>query len=262
MKTLLGCVLVLLAAATTIGCDETSDTDALTGSGNIIKEEHALADFNEVEAESSFAVAITRSDAFSVEVRADDNIMEYVSVFKSGDTLRLWVEGTSSLSNVTLEAMITMPELRELDLSGASRADISGFRSSEPFDATLSGASRLEGELGAGETEIEASGASRVILSAAITDLTVDASGASTVTLDGSGTRMSVEASGASDVDLEDFVVDTAEVELGGASRATVNVTIEIEAVEVSGASHLRYRGGADLGKVDSTGESTIDEID
>lgn len=73
---------------------------------------------------------------------------------------------------------------------------------------------------------------------------------------------MWLEGSGASDLDLEDFIVETAEVQLDGASQATVNVREEIESVDATGASHVRYRGGADLGDVDTSGGSTINQID
>jgi hypothetical protein len=69
-----------------------------------------------------------------------------------------------------------------------------------------------------------------------------------------------VEASGASDVDLVDFAVQSADVQASGASKVTVHVTGRLN-VEASGASHVRYRGNPNLGRVDTSGASSVSPL-
>lgn len=234
--------LIALFAACDVDIDD-GDGETLQGSGNVVSEQMALADFTTVEAQNAFELQITQSDSFAVTVRADDNIMDLVDVSKEGDTLKLRLERGVSLRNATLEAEITMPDLEGLDLSGASRASVSGFRSSGQLDIGLSGASSLDGDLEAGDVDINASGASRVVL-------------------DGSATGLTIEGSGASSLDLADFTVETAEVRLSGASDATVRAQERIDPVDVSGASKLRYLGDPSLGDVTTSGASTVDKIE
>jgi hypothetical protein len=222
---------------------ETVQDEGVRGSGNVVSQEMPLADFSSVEAANAFEVGITQSDTFSVTMRVDDNILDLLDVSKEGNTLRLRLErGVRLFGDVTLEASITMPELESLELGGASKASVSGFRSSGRLDIDLSGASSLEGDLEAGDTDIDASGASRVLL-------------------EGSATEMTMEGSGASSLDLADFTVNTAEVRLSGASDATLRVLERIEPVDVSGASRLRYLGDPSLGDVTTSGASTVDKI-
>lgn len=238
--------LIALFAACDVDIDvdiDDGDGETLQGSGNVVSEQMALADFTTVEAQNAFELQITQSDSFAVTVRADDNIMDLVDVSKEGDTLKLRLERGVSLRNATLEAEITMPDLEGLDLSGASRASVSGFRSSGQLDIGLSGASSLDGDLEAGDVDINASGASRVVL-------------------DGSATGLTIEGSGASSLDLADFTVETAEVRLSGASDATVRAQERIDPVDVSGASKLRYLGDPSLGDVTTSGASTVDKIE
>jgi len=238
-------IVLIAALVLTLGlaaCDD-EEEDAVRGSGSVVTEEMAFADFTAVEAANAFAVDITQSDSFSVTIRVDDNILDLLDVSKDGDTLRIRLErGVSLRGDVTLEATITMPELDGLQLSGASDASVSGFRSSGQIDVRLSGASRLDGDLEAGSVKIDASGASRVVVK-------------------GSATEMNIGASGASNLNLDDFVVDTAEVTLSGASEATVNVQDRIDRVDVSGASRLRYRGDPSLADVHTSGASSVDKI-
>jgi hypothetical protein len=241
-----GILLLALAGLIALfaGCgDDEGDAEAIRGSGNVITEEMELADFGAVEAANAFEVEITQSDTFGVTIRVDDNILDLLDVSKDGDTLRLRLErGVSLFGDVTLEASITMPELERLELSGASKASVSGFRSSGQIDIDLSGASSLEGNLEAGDTDIDASGASKVVL-------------------EGSAEGLTIVVSGASSLDLADFTVDTAEVRLSGASDATLRVQERIEPVDVSGASRLYYLGDPSLGDVTTSGASTVDKI-
>jgi hypothetical protein len=213
-------------------------------SGDVVTQQFDLADFTAVQAANAFAVDIVQADSFSVTVRVDNDLLDRLDVSKDGDTLRLRLEPRDGVEgDVTLEASITMPDLDSLELSGATRANVSGFSSTGPLSIELTGASRLDGDLEAGSVDMEASGASRVAL-------------------EGSATDLSVRSSGASSLDLADFLVDTADIELSGASDATVNVRERIDGVDVSGASTLRYMGDPELSDVSSSGASTVEKVD
>ena len=235
--------LVFPLALAACGDDEEADKEALRGSGNIVTEEMPFADFTSLDVRSAFDAHIVQSETFAVTIRVDDNILDLVDVSKEGDTLTIGLERSVRLTgDVTLEADITMPDLDDLKLSGAARANLSGFSSSDELEIDLSGASNLDGDLEAGEVDIEASGASRIVL-------------------EGSATELIIEGSGASSLDLADFTADTADVRLSGASDATVNVQERIDSADVSGASRLRYLGDPELDDVTSSGASTIEKV-
>ena len=68
---------------------------------------------------------------------------------------------------------------------------------------------------------------------------------------------MTIDASGATDVNLADFPVNHANVEASGASDVPVNASGRLD-VDASGASHVYYLGSPRLGKVDTSGGSSI----
>jgi len=183
-------------------------------------------------------VEITKSSTFSVEITTDDNVQEYLKVTKSGETLEIGLELGRIYGSVTLRAKITMPDLYKLDLSGGSRASITGFSSSHDFSVGLSGGSRLEGDMTAADADF-------------------DLSGGSWVDLTGSADDLDVNSSGGSQLDLEAFSVNNADVNLSGGSRATVNVNGTLD-VNLSGGSKVLYVGEATLGDVDLSGGSTV----
>ena len=252
---LLALTLIITVMVTITGCIG----PRVTGSGNLETREMDYSDFTRLDVGSLFQVTVTRADSFSVSLTLDDNLYDYVVIRKSGSSLQLGLKWGTYL-RATLKATITMPDLRVLNLSGASRGDVSGFSSSESLVIDVSGASSFNiDDVTAGKTNFDISGASRVTGSMETADIVFDVSGASTVELDGSADDMTLDASGASSAKLADFTVTDASVELSGASNATVNASGELN-IDLSGASTLHYLGSPTLRRVNVSGASTIQQ--
>ena len=99
----------------------------ISGSGNLTTESHNLNDFTRIEAHNGFQIELAKSNTYSIDITADDNLNEKIKVSKSGETLVIELDGILSCNSCTLRAEITIPELHGLELHGGSRADISGF---------------------------------------------------------------------------------------------------------------------------------------
>jgi len=249
---------VLVAVLLTLGLLAGCVGGVVTGSGNLVTEEMDFSGFTRVEAGYAFEVEITQSDSYSVSITADDNLFEYIQVSKEGETLKIGRKPALSYISTTLRAKITMPDLYELSLSGATRGTVQGFSSSHDFILDLSGASSLDMvEMSAGDVEFDISGASRVTGDITAGDAEFDVSGASTVQLEGSATDIVVDASGASRAELAAFPVNNVDVTLSGASHGTVNLDGILDA-DLSGASKLSYIGEPTMGTINTSGASTL----
>ena len=47
----------------------------IKGSGNVVTQQMSISDFTRIETGNSFKVTINRTDEFSVQVKADDNLV-------------------------------------------------------------------------------------------------------------------------------------------------------------------------------------------
>jgi hypothetical protein len=229
---------VMLAATLLTGCYPMY-AGRLVGSINLTTKDMDLAGFNAIDASSAFQVDVTQSDKFAVSVTTNDNAWDWMDVRVDGQTLRLALKPGLSINNVTLRAKVSMPKLAALDLSGASRATLTGFKSSDPLKMQLSGAGQVTSNL------LQAG------------DMTLNLSGASRANLQGSASSLRVDASGASLADLNGFTVDKANVQLSGASRTTLDVKESLD-YDISGASNLTYTGDAKNGRTQSSGASSV----
>ena len=223
----------------------------LSGSGTLVSLEEDLSGFNRIDVGHAFEVEVRMGSSFSVVLKTDDNVQEHLDVSVKGDTLELDLKGHSySFENVTLRAEVTLPELRGIDLSGASRAILEGISTSSDFELDLSGASSLSGDLRAADVDADLSGASRLDLTGGCDALVLDLSGASSAGLLAFEARdVEVDASGASHAALHARTVLS--VKASGASRVTVAGNPTIRDIDTSGAAHFSTTNGHEDGKSD-----------
>jgi hypothetical protein len=192
----------------------------ITGSGNIISREFDYTDFSVVDAGYGFNVKIVQDKDYSIVVSFDDNVLEYLEVSVSGDTLTVGLE-PGSYRLLSLDVVISMPSLDGLMLSGGSNGDVSGFSSLQGISLGLSGGSE-------------------VIIVGSASDLVVDASGGSRVY-------------------LSEFICGDAEINFSGGSNGSIYITGTLD-VNLSGGSHLTYYGNPELEDISTSGGSTIKE--
>ncbi len=239
MKRIIILIIALtLAGGIFAGCDN----NAIKGSGDLVTVEKDYADFTEVDLSYTVHANIVHSDSFRVSVKIDDNLEEYLNIKMVDDTLKIYMDDGHHYRNETIEAEISMPFLDELELSGATRADISGFISDHDLDIDISGASKVYGDIVAEDADFDIAGASKL-------------------ELEGSGENVKVQVSGASDVDLKDFMAEDVDIHFSGASDGTINLTGTLDA-DVSGASKLRYYGNPTMGDIETSGASSIKAVD
>jgi RNA polymerase sigma factor (sigma-70 family) len=194
----------------------------LVGSGKLSSKNLRVADFKEVSVTSMLRVEITHGKAFKAAVTWDDNLLRYIEATKDGAKLRLALaEGKSFESGTAPKAVITMPDLANLELDGASQVMLRGFKSDDDFKARVLGASQLKGEMEAGDVELIGGDASRLALR-------------------GKARKAKLRGSAASQLDLGGFTARGGEVMLDQGARATIRVRSEREfKARLTGASAL-----------------------
>lgn len=173
-------------------------------SGVTANEKRDVADFDSIETSGAITVEVVSQKGFNVSVEADQNILPYIKTEVDGDTLKIYREGRFSFyGNSKVVVRIAMPEIKRVDISGASTANISDVKE-ESLDLQCSGASKIS--------------------------------------VSGEVKELRSEVSGASKIDAESLKAENAEVSASGASKASVSVTGDLNA-DASGASSISYIG-------------------
>ena len=143
-----------------------------------------LNDFTEVFVTSVFNVTVIQDTQYSLEVTVDSDLVDRLLVTQSGSELYLDLEVANN--NVqTLSAIIHMPQLDRIDLSGVSDVMLREFNQQQ-LVVNIQGVSRLSGEsLAIQELVADVAGVSQMDLAQAgpLASAILDVSGLGRVTI-------------------------------------------------------------------------------
>jgi Putative auto-transporter adhesin, head GIN domain len=192
-------------------------TPKVVGSGVIKTQLRNVVDFNEVKASGAMNVEILAGETFLVEVEADDNLIEHIITELDGETLKIYTENRLSAKS-KIVVRVSMPNLKEANVSGASKMNISGIQNE---------------------------------------DLSLRASGASKINIKGETKSLDIDISGASKIDAEALIAESVKAEASGASSAVINATQQLDA-DASGASKISYIGDLKDIREHTSGASSV----
>ncbi len=225
--------------------------------------EFNLSGFSRISVRFAMEFEIVRADTYSVTVSGSDSFLNNTDVKLDGDKLvlgyNLNLASFFAAPFARAHARITLPDLRDLNITGAAKGSVKGFNSQNDFNLYVSGASKLDiSDTSVGNMKWELSGASQIkgqIKAAGNVDFNI--TGASRIELKGSALDVNVHAAGASHIDLSGVQVRNANIKMTGASRSTVNLNGKLDVV-LEGASSLDYGGQVTLGEVKIAGASSF----
>lgn len=188
--------------------------------------EYGFRDFTEITVPTVFGVSVTQGPDFSVEVVVDAEVRDRIDVTQVGSSLNVaLIEGDGRIE--TLEAIITMPVLEHMDLTGVAYATLYDFDQAQ-MELTVAGVSQLIGD-----------------------GLTIDS--------------LTAAVSGVSRLDLGDIrPIANADIAVSGVSQATLNMDVgatltgSVNTGQGTGVSTLFYFGTDVAVDVSTDGLSSI----
>ncbi|MEK6151933.1 head GIN domain-containing protein [Flavobacteriaceae bacterium 3-367] len=223
MKTRLTYISLIVVCSLLFSCD----FETVRVSDEVTTREVGFTDYSGLRVSNAFNAFVTFSDTEErIEVEANRNVQDRISVSKEGDLLIVRLDRNTNLrGNVTLNVYITTKNIERFEASGASNITLENALVTPDIALRLSGASGFEGEV---DTE----------------RLRLRTSGASKADIFGSADHLDADLSGSSDLRDDDLVVTRLRIELSGASEAFLTVTDTID-IRASGASTLSFKGDA-----------------
>lgn len=243
---------VLLVSVSLTGCK-----GLIKGSGEIETKDFTFTDFSEVKADDGFDVDIVYGASYNITINADNNLLDYVQVLKKDDTLKLSLKRGDYI-DANVKAVVTMPHLRSLTLSGAAICSVAGFDTRAGVRFSLYGDSSLTLEdMMVGDLTLDVLEAGEATGNITAGDVCLKADNGSTVQLTGEANDLICEGAGSSMIKLEDFTVRNADIRLGGESIAAIKPEGKLD-VDLKKGSSLAYYGNPVLGATRISDDSTM----
>ncbi|MET0465521.1 MAG: head GIN domain-containing protein [Chitinophagaceae bacterium] len=187
--------------------------ERVKGDGNITSETRSgITGFEGVDVSGSIELHVLQGD-FNVKIETDKNLQEHVEVIKDGSRLKVRPARRTSLHpSGKIKVYVSAPTLKYIGASGAC--------------TVISEGRITTGEV----MEIELSGASNANLDIKALNVEVDASGACEITLRGESKNLSIDGSGSTSVRAFDLLAENTDVELSGAGDVEVFASVKLDA--------------------------------
>ncbi len=193
--------------------------DRVSANGDIITQTRELSDFNSIQSSGANPVYINYGPEFKVEVKGSSNLMAYYKTEIRGNTLYAGFK-RASIEKDDISLYVTLPYIKDIDLSGSGNTKISGsFPAQESLAVRISGSANVNAEDAFSSRNIH-------------------------VTISGSG-----------DVDLSRVSCENADVKISGSGDVRLRVSSYLKA-SISGSGDVYYKGNPQVDtKVSGSGQ-------
>lgn len=177
-----------------------------------------LSGFTGITVNGSSDLTVTQGENYSVTVRANEEVFEYLNYEVVDGTLLLKNKDSVQIVAKTFEVYITLPCLEKLLVNGAADAEIYNYQSDKNLDVMVNGAGDFEVKSiqvpsltftvnGAGDIEAD---------DLNVENLTVSVNGAGDVDLSGKAHTANLSVSGAGDIDASELDVEHTNIRKSG----------------------------------------------
>ncbi len=219
------------------------DGERVRGSGNSITEAREVGSFNAVQLSGSMDVLLKKSDKHTVEVEADDNIIELVETYVDNGKLRIKYKDHFSIwndRNVTVR--VGLPELVEAVVNGSG--DIKG---EDVFSSD-------------GEIRVQITGSGDIELEVDAPEVKAGVTGSGDIKLSGTTRNVNCNTTGSGTIKATNLKAENAKVTTSGSGNINVYASLKLEA-GITGSGNIGYKGGATVtSKI--TGSGSVKAID
>ena len=245
-------------------------SDRFRGSNRIITEERKVSsNYRGVVASRAVKVTLDDRAGSTAIVRANDNLMPYISIKENEGVLHITIDDEiRTINNVTAEISLPMStklselkatsaakinvehniEASELDIEASSAADIRIVKADvSECDIELSSAASVGASVKATECSIEATSAAKANVNLLVNNCEAKASSAANITLSGKAGSLNLEASSAADIKATEV-----DVMVGTIADASSGANIKVSAgkslkAQASSGGTVAYKGSHDL---------------
>lgn len=215
-------------------------SEGVRGNGNIETESRSAGSFTSVSVSGNIDLYITQGAARDVRIETDENLLGLIEVVVDGDELRIRPSEHRSLNpSRDIKVYVSNQVFKRLKASGACNIySESKIVSTEMLDINLSGASHANIELNAPVIETKLSGAGSIELKGETKDLRINGSGNSEIRCyELKAENVEVDISGAGEAEV--FASMKLDVHISGAASVTYRGNAMVNQ-RVSGAGSVR----------------------
>lgn len=205
------------------------------GNGNVVTDTRSTSGgFTKVSASEGLMVYVTQADDFSIEVEADENIIDLIRTDIKNGKLRIHAE--ENIGSATKNIYVSLPKISELRASSGSHLETKNTIKSNELAVDGSSGAILDIDLIAQELEL-------------------DASSGANVNIDGQADNADVDVSSGGNINAKDLETKTCTADASSGGNVKIQVSESLVA-DASSGGNISYSGDPDVEKKKSVSGS------
>ncbi len=228
----------IIIAGISVAFLSSCNSDCVTGSGNIKQETRKVDDFTKIEISGNYKIVLAQDSSLSLNISADDNLLEYIKTSVDGNTLHI---KNKDICNGDVRIIIGVRNLEGVRVSGA---------------VELSSAGKIK----TGDIDLQFSGSTKTVLDLNAARVNTKGSGSTEINLSGQASAHDLDISGSGEVNAFDFIVGDYNIATSGSSDCKINVLRALN-VQSSGSSSIQYRGNPTEVNNHKSGSSSLEKV-
>jgi hypothetical protein len=213
-----------LSACTIDGHSININREHINGSGTIVTEDRPVSDFTKVDLKSIGNLTIVEGNKESLTIKADDNVLQYITTKVFNKTLEIGMEPNINIDpSHDVEYTLTVKSLSSIVLSGFGNINAKELNA-EDMDIKLSGSGNMT--LGTLKTEnafLRVSGFGNINVDNMVVD------------------QPTLEISGSGDIDVNKMQAVTMNLKISGFGNADITGAAKDQEIQIVGSGN--YRG-------------------
>ena len=228
----------IIVAGISITFLSSCDSDCVTGSGNIKQETRKVKDFTKIDVSGNYKIILVQDSSLSLNISADDNLLEYIKTSVDGNTLHI---KNKNICSDDITVTIGVRNLEEVKASGAVELSSNG-------------------KINTGDINLQFSGSTKTVLDLNAARVSTKGSGSTEINLKGQASAHDLDLSGSGNVNAFDFIVGDYNIATSGSTDCQINVLRALN-VQSSGSSSIQYRGNPTEVNNHKSGSSSIEKV-
>jgi len=229
MTTLARIAVALLMSIFMTSCNmDINFGNGIKGNGVIAEESRKVTeDFTNVSASEGIQVFVTQAKNFSIEVEADENIIDLIGTdIKNG---KLRIHAIENIGHATKKVYVSLPEIATLRSSSGAQL-------------------KAENTIASNRLSINASSGALIAADIDATDVQIDASSGANLDLSGSADAAEIDGSSGANIKAKDLSTKACDASASSGANVTVHALETLKA-DASSGGNIAYKGDPSVSK-------------
>ncbi len=234
---------LLLLCIVSLSACHVSLNKTIEGNDHIKKETRQVSGFTGINVAGPFQVTVQQGNEFSVSVEADENLMPYIEIKKTGNALEIGEKDGYNLRGTKgLWVTVQLPDIDMLSIAGSGNIQtVSPLKNTGTIEFSIAGSGKIDAAVDAPEVSVEITGSG-------------------TANLSGQTRKMDIGITGSGDCLTENLKSEDCTINIAGSGTARVFASTSLD-VSVTGSGDVYYAGKPQNIKKSVTGSGKIKEL-